>query len=264
MPRECIVVRVFATGEAGGNHLGVISDIDGLDSAAMQAIAVELGFSESVFIEFSPSHPPHVRIFTPGDELPFAGHPLVGTAWVLNEMGNGAVDTLHCQVGDVAISEADGLTWIETSHVGKGIDPGDAANYVARSGIHDVVGVNLVMMPLEYVLAELLTFEAVGAASVDMDAVGERFGLMVWSRLGGQVKARFFAPGSGVNEDPATGSAAVALASVFVERGESSGAIEISQGAEIGYPSTIRLNWGDGLVAIGGSVIHDETRILDT
>jgi PhzF family phenazine biosynthesis protein len=78
-----------------------------------------------------------------------------------------------------------------------------------------------------------------------------------------RVKARFFAPGLGVFEDPATGSAAAALASVAVFRGESSGSARIEQGDEIGHPSTIELAWWEGVCRLGGTVGHDETRGLD-
>jgi trans-2,3-dihydro-3-hydroxyanthranilate isomerase len=263
MSRGCIVVRVFTRGDTGGNHLGVVNDIVGLDGARMQSIASELGFSESVFVEWPAGGIPNVRIFTPGDELPFAGHPLVGTAWVLNTLGPGRVAALRCEVGEMTVRSDGTATWIETPQLGEVADPQDAVAWVARAGLEGVADVSRVMMPLEYVLAELPRPSQVAAANVDMDVVVERFGLLAWAREGEAVKVRFFAPGTAVDEDPATGSAAVAWARLMVARGEVAGAVTISQGDEIGHPSTIELTWGDGAVAIGGSVVHDETRMLD-
>jgi len=258
-----MVVRVFTREEVGGNHLGVVTDIVGLDTPEMQAIAADLGFSESVFIDWSAGEKPDVRIFTPGAELPFAGHPLVGTAWVLNEMGPGSVSALHCRLGDVGVFKEEERTWIESPVLGEIAERNDAAEWVVRAGLGPCSDVSRVMMPLEYVLAEMSSGGAVAAAHVDMAVVGERFGLLAWAREGEFVKARFFAPGTGVDEDPATGSAAFALARLMIERGEQSGSVTISQGDEIEHPSIINLRWGNGTVAIGGTVVHDETRMLD-
>jgi len=93
---------------------------------------------------------------------------------------------------------------------------------------------------------------------------GERWeGTLLFSRAAGAVKARFFAPALGVREDPATGSAAVALASALSFAGEKEGSLVIDQGDEIGAPSRISLRWGGGMVTVGGSVCRDEVRVLD-
>ena len=84
--RNCTVVRVFTVGDSGGNPLGVVTDSTGLDSSTMQQIAADLGFSETTFTEWAEGETPSLRIFTPAAEMPFAGHPLVGTAWVLNRI----------------------------------------------------------------------------------------------------------------------------------------------------------------------------------
>jgi len=87
--------------------------------------------------------------------------------------------------------------------------------------------------------------------------------IYLWAWDGDQVKARFFAPELGVVEDPATGSAAVALAAVMTHQGRDSGSIEIRQGDEIGTPSTIHLEWSGNQVSIAGTVVRDETRELE-
>lgn len=258
-----MVVRVFTRGEEGGNHLGVVTDVVGLDGADMQRIATYLKYSESVFIDWPQGDIPNVRIFTPGNELPFAGHPLVGTAWVLNTMGPGGVAALRCGVGEVRISRDTEATWVATNGLGSVADADDASDWARRAGLSALVGAARVMMPLEYVLAELPTPGAVAEARVDMTVVAERFGLLAWAREGDEVKVRFFAPGTAVDEDPATGSAAVAWARLMVARGEPKGAVTVFQGDEIGHPSTIRLQWDRELISIGGTVMHDETRMLD-
>lgn len=85
--------------------------------------------------------------------------------------------------------------------------------------------------------------------------------LWSWSAPGSMVKARFFAGGLGVVEDPATGSAAVALAAALSKRGMAEGAVTIHQGDEVGAPSTIHMEWSPGYVTIGGSVVRD--RLLE-
>ena len=80
--RSCHVLRVFTRGDVGGNHLGVVNDASGLDTDAMQGVAADLGFSETVFLHDRGSDGPFVRIFTPAAEMQFAGHPLVGAAWM--------------------------------------------------------------------------------------------------------------------------------------------------------------------------------------
>jgi trans-2,3-dihydro-3-hydroxyanthranilate isomerase len=241
----------------------VVADIVGLGGADMQRIATDLGFSESVFVDWAQGDTPDVRIFTPGDELPFAGHPLVGTAWVLNTMGPGGVAALRCGVGEVRITRDGEVTWVTTNGLGSVADPGDASDWARRAGLKGLVEASRVMLPLEYILAELPNAGAVAEAQVDMAVVAERFGLLAWAREGDQVKVRFFAPGTAVDEDPATGSAAVAWARLMVARGEPQGAVTVFQGDEIGHPSTIRLAWDRELISIGGAVAHDETRMLD-
>jgi trans-2,3-dihydro-3-hydroxyanthranilate isomerase len=90
-----------------------------------------------------------------------------------------------------------------------------------------------------------------------MDALRDHFGLFVFARTARSVTARFFVPSAGVSEDPATGSAAVALAHEFKLRGEHEGRVTIAQGDVMGHPSTIHLAWGTFGSRIGGSVVRD-------
>ena len=109
---ELNVLRVFLGPDGGGgNLLGVFLDGTAIEPERRQAVALELGFSETVFVDEVHDASAHIAIFTPGRELPFAGHPTVGTSWFLAERGQ-PVDVLHCKAGDVATWQADGATWV--------------------------------------------------------------------------------------------------------------------------------------------------------
>jgi len=260
--RDCTIVRVFTRGPLGGNHLGVVTDLAGLDTPAMHGIAAELGFSETTFIEPQPDGIPLVRIFTPVDELPFAGHPLVGSAWVLGQQKTGPTN-LRCGIGDVGVRREGEAVWVDAPMSGKVVDASDVPGYLERGSIQRVIDAGRVMIPKEYVIGRLATFDEVAGLEPDMDVMAEVFGVLVYARDGKKTLARFFAPGTGVDEDPATGSAAVALATLLSARDEESGALAIRQGESIGHPSTIQLRWSGSTASIGGTVVLEEVRRLD-
>lgn len=262
--RPCHVVRVFTRNGTGGNHLGVVLDSSELRTVDMQLIASDLGFSETVFFEDGPA--PGVRIFTPGREMPFAGHPLVGITWVLHDSGTLATDRLACGIGTVRIGYEGSGAWIEAPRDRPVRAAGGAAAVAERLGLPPPVDSAWIDMPIPYLLLQLPSPEDVAIASfsqeeLDEVAVGE---LYLFANLEpGRMKTRFFAPEAGVFEDPATGSAAVALASMLTAGGRGSGRLEIEQGDELGHPSTIHLDWSDQGVRIGGTVVEDEVRTLD-
>lgn len=267
MPRHCYVLRVFTRGDRGGNHLGVVTDATGLTTETMLAIAVDLGFSETIFLDWEAGRIPQVRIFTPGGELPFAGHPLVGMAWTLKHLGPGDPETLRCQAFDVAIRlEGDGAI-IEVP-LDQTVRPAPRAGSLAAAvGLPEPASACWVDMPVPYLLIEAASPAAVAAATPAADEIFQEAGVdMVYLyafESPGSVRARFFAPGHGVFEDPATGSAAVALAATRRAAGQASGKLVVGQGSEIGHPSTINLEWRDARVSIGGSVRKDEVRWLE-
>ncbi len=257
------MVRVFTRDGEGGNHLGVINDVIGLDAAGMQAIATDLGFSETVFIEWDEGAIPYVRIFTPAAELPFAGHPLVGTAWTMLSMGPGGIDQLACGIGPVDVGVEGDTAWIRAP-----LDPANSsemelADYALRTGMPVPQRAWLVHIPSDYVILEYEDAATVAAVAPEADALSEYHGTMVFARDGSLVRARFFAPDLGVYEDPATGSAAVAWATAMTATGESQGAVTIHQGEEVGFPSEIALSWDGTSARIGGSCVRDEVRFLD-
>lgn len=261
--RVAHVLRVFTRDGEGGNHLGVINDIVDLDSATMQEIAADLGFSETVFVDWVVGEAPHVRIFTPGQELPFAGHPLVGTAWTLLRMGPGGIETLRCGIGEVSVGVEGEAAWLKVAIDPANARPLDAGDYAQRAGLEAPTRAWLVSLPKEYAILEYDTVEAVANADPDQDVMSEYFGTMIVARSSSRARVRFFAPDAGVFEDPATGSAAVALATALVSDGETEGSLLIHQGEEMGHPSQIDLSWTDDTARIGGGCIHDETRLIE-
>lgn len=263
--RPCHVLRVFTRGDVGGNHLGVVNDLTGLDDATMQLIATELGFSETVFIDWMDEGEPHVRIFTPSVELPFAGHPLVGAAWTLSSIGPGTVSSMTCGVGEIPFRCEGDSAWVDTPLVDDVRVATDAASVAAAAGLPEPVRAWWAMMPVPYLVLDLGSAQAVADATASMEALSGAGAGMVYlvGAAGDDLKVRFFAPDAGVPEDPATGSAASAYAAVRAFEGEPEGSVTISQGDEIGHPSTIQLMWAPGRATLGGSVRHDEVRVLE-
>lgn len=263
--RHCYVLRVFTRGDEGGNHLGVVTDVTGLRERLMQDIATDLGFSETIYIDWRAGGAPHVRIFTPATELPFAGHPLVGAAWVLGSLGPGTADRMTCEIGeipftarrDVGTVHIPGVDDVERTDVGVAV--------AAAAGLPQPIGAWWARMPIPYLMLEAP--DAIGVAEATPDiaalAAGPSGATYLFARSGDAVKARFFAPGFGISEDPATGSAAAALAAVLRAEGEVAGGLMIEQGDEIGAPCTIRLGWSDSGASLSGTVRRDEVRMLD-
>jgi len=254
MKRACSVLRVFTRDGEGGNHLGVITDLDRLDTAGMQLIATKLGFSETVFIE--DGAPPSVRIFTPGMEMPFAGHPLVGAAYHLLESGSDAT-RIECGIGEVRIRRDKDVVWVDAPMYHENAYR-DGGIFARRVRLPKPRSTWRVEMPLDYRIVEVDTPEDVARAAPNTDYFGSAHGLVLFSRDGTQVRMRFFFPGGGINEDPATGSAAVALATRLAAGGEPNGDATIYQGEEIGHPSLIQLHWEGRIASIGGTVAEDE------
>ncbi len=263
MPRVCQILRVFTRDGEGGNHLGVVNDVTGLDAAGMQAIAADLGFSETVFIDWTDGDVPSVRIFTPEVEMPFAGHPLVGTAHTLLQLGPGGVEKVRCPAGDVSIGVDGAASWIEAALDPANARPVDLADFARRAGIPAPVRTWLVDIPSTYAVLEVADAGGVAAITPNADILSEHFGVLVFARSGDHVRSRFFAPAGGVYEDPATGSAAVAMATANVASGETSGSVVIHQGKEMGHPSRIALSWTPTTARLAGTCDRDEARFLD-
>jgi predicted PhzF superfamily epimerase YddE/YHI9 len=163
-----------------------------------------IGYSETVFLE--PGDPPTAHIYTPGRRIPFAGHPLVGTASLLSD----EVDTIRYDTGVALISRDDGEVRVTVMSHGEMREA--AAPPFGRSAW-------VVEMPLEYLVVECPSKEVVSGLSVDDVAGYGEIYVWAWEEEN-VVRSRFFAPGVGVAEDAATGSAAVALARALNGRRE--------------------------------------------
>jgi trans-2,3-dihydro-3-hydroxyanthranilate isomerase len=256
--RTAAVVRVFTRGSEGGNHLGVLTEVTGLDRDAMQGIAAHLGYSETIFLDRHPDETA-ARIFTPTTELPFAGHPLVGAAWTLGGEG-----VLVCGIGRIRYAaDRDGAT--VSVPMTRTVHTADASDIASQARLPAPVRAWWAHMPIPYLIVEVATEKEVAAATPDVGALatteaGEA--TMLFARDGDAVRARFFAPGLGVDEDPATGSAAAGLAAVLWSEGEGEGSVVITQGVEIGHPSEIRVEWDGPTVRLGGSVRSEGGREL--
>jgi trans-2,3-dihydro-3-hydroxyanthranilate isomerase len=265
--RSSRVLRVFTRDEVGGNHLGVVSDVEGLDTAAMQQIAAELGFSETIFLYEQSSGVPMVRIFTPAAEMPFAGHPLVGAAWTIGVDEGRDIDRVECVVGEIPFRTEGDRVWVDTPMVTEVEAASDGPQIASDTRLPTTGRTWWARMPLPYLVIEAPSAEAVASANPDFGALlagpaGEA--VYLFFREGTKVKARFFAAGLGVPEDPATGSAASALAAVLAFEGETEGRLSIDQGDEIGHPSTIELSWNPDAASIGGTVRADGEQWLET
>ena len=257
MPRHCYVLRVFTRDGSGGNPLGVVTDILGLDDAKMQKIATDLAFSETIFLSWFEGAMPKARIFTPTVEILYAGHPLVGAAWILLNLGPIDPGGIECSIGPVKIRQVDEITWIDgvgdqpvrtmTPNLAPGLVPIDSAE---------------VLMPTPYLVVQVGTPGEVAAMSPAMVAGFGDVYVWAWVEEGELVRARFFAPDFGIVEDPAAGSAAVALAARLRQLGRDHGSLKINQGEEIGHPSRINLVWDPIGTSIGGAVARDEVRFL--
>lgn len=241
--RHCYVLSVFTRDGAGGNPLGVITDVSGLPDARMQQVAGDLGFPETVFLDWREGGVPVARIFTPVRELPFAGHPLVGSAYVLDVLGPGGPGRLRCGIGEVVYRANRESVTIDTPH-GQLVQPSSLE-------VDGAISAWMVSMPMEYHVVQLAGVAAVASfvPSTDLDLY-----VWAWEEEGHAIKARFFALEFGLVEDPATGSAAVAMSQALSTMGMKAGRVEIHQGDEIDAPSTIGLEWGAGHVSIRGAV----------
>jgi trans-2,3-dihydro-3-hydroxyanthranilate isomerase len=244
-----VVVDVFTDTPLEGNQLAVFTDARELASEQMQRLAREMNFSESVFV-FPPEGggDVRIRIFTPANELPFAGHPILGTAFVLGGPLQRVLIRLETGAGVVPVELEREGPQIVFGRMEQPIPEWEP--YEREAELLAALGVERSGLPVEayrngplHVYVELESEEAVAALQPDMAALAElaEVGANCFAGSGGRWKTRMFAPAHGVAEDPATGSAAGPLA-VHLARHARIGfgdEIEIRQGAEIGRPSTL-------------------------
>jgi trans-2,3-dihydro-3-hydroxyanthranilate isomerase len=268
---DFITVNVFTKARFGGNPLAVLPDAAGLSDAQMQAIAADFNLSETTFVlpPADPRNHARVRIFTPKTEMPFAGHPNVGTGFVLATMAGDPPE--HYTFEEMA-----GLVRVHILRDLQGTISGARIAAPRSLSIDIAVPTDLVAAcaglseddiatdahtPLvasvgtPFVIAEVRSLEALARARPDLAAfhrgaeafpeLADRFNLHLYVRKDGdatRLRCRMFAPLSGVLEDPATGSANAALAGLLTSMAPGENVdlhFEIEQGLEMGRPSEI-------------------------
>jgi trans-2,3-dihydro-3-hydroxyanthranilate isomerase len=289
---EFVTVDVFTERRFGGNPLAVFPDARGLTTEQMQALAAEFNLSETTFVlpPDNPQHHARVRIFTTRSELPFAGHPNVGTGYVLaRRMENppehmvfeelAGIVRVHLlrdasgAIGGARISAPRALSIDigipeEVVAACAGLQP-DAIATTAHTPLVASVGI-------PFVIAEVDSVEALSHAIPDLAAfrsaakrfpsLATHFALHLYARRGGDatwLRARMFAPLGGTLEDPATGSANAALAALLTSLAPGENVdltYEIEQGMEMGRPSQItatarKTAEGPVLATVAGSCV---------
>ncbi len=243
-----VVVDVFTDTALTGNQLAVFTDGRDVDDELMQKLEKEMNYSESVFVLPSQNDAhARIRIFTPATELPFAGHPVLGSAYVLAGPMQLAEIRLETGAGVVPIQlEREGarISFGWMSQPIPAIEPFAEAEAVQELlGIRSQLPVELYHQGPGFAYFELESKEALAALAPDFGALGRitDYGISCLAGSGSDWKTRMFAPTSGVPEDPATGSAAGPLALHLARHGRIAfgDEIEISQGDEIGRPSKL-------------------------
>jgi len=244
-----VVCDVFTDKPLEGNQLAVFTDARGLDGEAMQALARELNFSESTFVlPAEDGGHAKVRIFTPLAEIPFGGHPTLGTAFVL--AGPLQTSELRLETGRGIVPvrlerEENRIVFGRMDQPIPSVQP-----YDAEAGLLVAIGVERSELPVElydngmrHVYVSLGSEDEVARLRPDLERLDlpPDLGINCFAGSGARWKTRMFAPGNGIAEDPATGSAAGPLALHLARHGKISFGeeIEISQGAEIGRPSKL-------------------------
>ena len=244
-----VVVDVFTDTALTGNQLAVFTDARGLTGETMQALTLEIGYSESTFVlPAEEGGTARIRIFNPRAEMEFAGHPVLGTAWVLAQPLQRGVVELETGAGIVPVEidrdESGALSFGRMTQPVPRFEP-----YPEQERLLEALGLEQSILPIErydngvpHTFVALDSPEAVAALSPDLRILEElEVKVNCFAANGDAWKLRMFAPAVGVNEDPATGSAAGPLACHLCRHGlvEWGEWIEISQGAEIGRPSTL-------------------------
>lgn len=272
---DFIQVDVFATRAFEGNPLAVFFDAGELTARQMQSIAREMNLSETTFVTACDQDSYKVRIFTPDEELEFAGHPTIGTSWVLWHLGRLKQDevTQHSPVGptpvrvrgdriyferpgtsdpDLDLHDAGVAAQLERGLRLRSGEVGLEARELGRSGhlrpAFSNAGIAHLMVPL----ASLDALARSSPVAADLPPVASGGYYCFTATQAGRVQARGFFPGVGVPEDPATGSAAADLGVYLADRiGDID--FEIAQGLEMGRPSQIFVGAKKGRVEVGGT-----------
>lgn len=270
-----------------GNPLAVFPEADGLSTEQMQAIAKEMNLSETTFVTSADAVGYDVRIFTPSEELLFAGHPTIGTCWAMRHLGMVAGNHLiqRSSAGETPVEVRGERLWFERTGTARADlrdgDLGVGAMIAGAFGLREddlilearELGRHRQLYPavssagLEQLMVPVRNLAALGAASPNVDHMRALPGMGVYcfTAVGaGTIRARGFFPEVNVPEDPATGSAAASLGIYLADR---LGPIEfeVIQGVEMGRDSHIHVVAEAGRVRVGGGcvlVLEGEISVL--
>jgi trans-2,3-dihydro-3-hydroxyanthranilate isomerase len=271
------IVDVFAVGKYTGNQLAVFPHAEGLDLKKMQAIAREINFSESTFVTGDPQDQIYpVKIFTPAVELPFAGHPTLGTAWVLRYLNPSLTTvTLSYTAGQIPVSFADNdnsaVTWMKQRA------PEFLGN-LAAADLSPVLDIDIadidqnypieqISTGLPFIIVPLKTLAAVQKAKLELTKYYQLIDQLPAQNIlifcpqtlyeENHLHVRVFTHALGIPEDPATGSANGCLAAYLVRHsyeGQKSIDLRVEQGYEIDRPSLLYIQANGNSVSVGGQV----------
>ena len=266
------IVNVFTRdgGALTGNPLCVFEDGRGLDDATQQALARQFNLSETTFIFPSEKATARVRIYTPSYEMPFAGHPTLGTAHVVRSLKGGDAIALEMKAGTIPVN-ARGNRWTLQA-----VEPSSRAFEMHRSELEDILGLqpgDVGEWPLwcsagkEQLIVPLTSVDAVRRARPKSDAFsrlksvdGNSMAYVFFDAgdAAGTIESRFFFPsGPAILEDPATGSACANLGAWYsVIRPRTDVRRVVSQGEAVKRPSTLYLDVTHGAIHVGGDVVE--------
>lgn len=268
------VLDVFTDAPLEGNGLAVVLEADGLDEDRMLAFARETRLSETTFVQSSARESADYRnrIFTIRRELPFAGHPSLGTA-VAVALARGEADTSYVQETGAGLQPIDVRVEADGAYASMLQEPAtfgpevDARHVLAAVGLvpgdaHRDLKPQVVSTGLPTLIAPVYASRCVADAAPDfelLDALAARYGAdnfyLVCVEAEGRAHARMFTRGVEGGEDPATGSAAGPLCAYLAERGRGT-RVEITQGVEMGRPSRLLAEMEDGRPRVGGGVVR--------
>jgi len=290
MKKECLFVDVFTDVPYAGNQLAVFSDIKGITDEMMQKLANEINYSETTFISVSNDSKADfdMRIFTATRELPFAGHPTLGTAFCIMELLDvwqkpRDVLRLKTKVGVIPLRKENGVIWMTQN------EPEFFVQYTDKKEIAELVGLSVDdlsdTLPIEEVstgntllIIPVKTLQAMRRAEGHANnmkkffarkSVGPYMFSLETTEPTSQVHTRFFAPHLGIMEDPATGSAAGPLVGYLLKHGVFGGSFDIvnEQGIEMGRPSKILMRGSKKnnryTVEIGGMCVFIGTGMFE-
>ena len=269
---QFVVYDVFSNAPFGGNQLAVIPDATGIPEDDLQMIAREFNFSETTFVypPVDPKNTAKIRIFTPTVEIPFAGHPTIGTAIALRDRGNHGDMILELGIGSIPCRFQGDMASFTTSAALERIampeiplvaralrlSP-DQISTKNHAPVQATIG-------LPFVFVELTDKAALDVCQPDVDAIregatkhpaGMDFAVYAYTRNGSNIDARMFAPLDNIPEDPATGSAAATLAMLLAQTLGTPQTLTIIQGEKMGRRSVIHAQSDGKNSTISGTAV---------